>query len=103
MVDKAQSAPKPRGNEVSNLQHLLPPKLREGWCVLPRFVLYQLFGVGALFGAGISLTLAGWIVDNKIMTRAWPVALVAMLAQKWMLRRTEKRYESEAHANQPHP
>ena len=79
-----------------DLQGLIPSELRPRWCVLPRYALYQLFLVGALFGSGISLAMAGWISGNRVMSWAWPLAVLAMLFQAGLLRRVERNYEAEA-------
>ncbi|MGH9425386.1 MAG: hypothetical protein ACRD2L_03650, partial [Terriglobia bacterium] len=86
MADAVESNRRPGDSETPDLQSLLPAEWRSRWCVLPRFALYQLFAVGVLFGTGLSLTIAGWIVGNRFMTWAWPLAILAMLFQAKLLR-----------------
>jgi hypothetical protein len=82
--------------EGADLQGLLPTELPSRWCVVPRIELYQLFGVGALFGAGLGLMIADIILDNSSLRWAWPLALLAMLLQRYLLGRGGNKYKVEA-------
>jgi hypothetical protein len=85
----------PTKKEDPDLQHFLPAELRTRWCVFPRYAVYQLFFVGVLLGAAVTLTIAGLIIGNKPLTVVAPIVLAVVYAQNRFFRRTHKRYESE--------
>ncbi len=72
-----------QGEKDLDPQDLLPEALRHKWTVLPKALLYQLFLVGALLGAGVSISAYGLVLKDE---RAWwgfPAALcIAMLQNK---------------------
>lgn len=76
-------------------QRLLPPDLRSQWAVVPRDVLYQALLVGGLLGAGIALSIVGFVLDVRALWLAFPVAgLLALLQNKffpWSERRLLQR------------
>jgi hypothetical protein len=59
--------------------------LRQLWVVLPKTLLYQLFLVAALLGAGVSLTAYGIVVNDRRTLWGFPVALVIAKLQNMLV------------------
>jgi hypothetical protein len=59
--------------------------------VLPRFIAKQVFFVGAVFGAGVGITIVGYVQNVESLKWAWPVSLIALLVNGYFLRRGEKK------------
>ena len=91
------------GEDTPDLQWMLPLNLRSRWCVVPRYGLYQLFGIGALLGAGIGVTVAGWVLGAKEMTWALGISFLAAIFTRSLLLGVERKYEAEAKMNQKPP
>ena len=68
-------------------RRLLPPSLRDKWVVVPRYGLYQLLVVGALFGAAAALGIVRYLAEPK--TPVWPIVacVVAVFVQAYLLDR----------------
>lgn len=67
-------------------RRLLPPELRDKWAVVPRGGLYQLFFVGALFGAGMAFYTATKI-DAETSKWLGILAIVAVSIQAYLISR----------------
>lgn len=74
-----------------DFQHLLPAAIREKWAVVPRFFLYQLFAVGVLLGAGVALSIFGFVTGNNRRWLAFLIALVLAWLQNKLLAARERR------------
>lgn len=82
--------------DADDFQELLPPEMRSGWAVVPRFFLYQLCAVGALLGAGAAVNVLGWIYGHNWMRWAFPVAMLIAYLQNRLLSRRETRVVASA-------
>jgi hypothetical protein len=74
-----------RKNNEPDAQDLLPIDFREDWAAIPRLALYQIFLVGFLIGAGLSITIYAYFANNIPAMVAYPVALLIAKLQNWLI------------------
>jgi hypothetical protein len=82
--------------ELREAQNLLPQTMRPRWFVLPRYEIYQQQLVGLIVGSGLSMTIAGWTLGNKVMKWGLPVGIGALVVQSWLIKPLKKKYEAES-------
>ena len=76
-------------------QKLLPEDLRQKWVVVDRLGGHHLFLGGMLFGGGVAITGAGYIVGRDWMQLGLPVGLALMYLLKTLRAPSERRLLSE--------
>jgi hypothetical protein len=60
----------------AEVQLLLPADLRSEWVVVPKVELYWVFVVGAIFGAGVALSICGIAFGHEGLRWGFPAAFV---------------------------
>ena len=84
-------------------QLLLPEELRATWAVVPRDSLYQLFLVACLLGAGTSLSIVGFIRNDRLLWYGLPVALALAWLQKHVIPWSESKLLRDLEGRLPRP
>jgi hypothetical protein len=75
----------------SDLQSLLPERLRSSFIILPRNCGWRLPLIGILIGAGGALTMTGFLHGPGVLSYSFPLALVLL----WLLRLATERLDLE--------
>ena len=71
------------------------PELRDKLAVLPRDAGYQCVLVGAILGAGIALSVLGFVMENTILWWGFPAAIALARVQNQVLPWSETRLLQE--------
>ncbi len=95
-MEESTEKASPFEGELREAQNLLPQALRARWFVLPRYEIYQQQLVGLIVGSGLSTTIAGWTIGNYPLKWGLPVAIGALLAQSWLFKPLQNKYEAES-------
>jgi hypothetical protein len=68
-----------------DFQELMPESLRPTWVALPKPLLYQLFLVGVLFGAGTGITVYAYVVGSAPGKLGFVIALGLAVLQNRLI------------------
>ena len=85
----------PSGTPVQNPIHYLPDSMQAGWLVLPRELAYWIVVQAATLGAGLALSIGGFIAAEHAGWRpAFVVALLVATVNGFILKRRERSWRA---------